>query len=160
MIGITIDSPKRTELATVADWISASGELHLISDLTLRKLADHTLRSWVETGIESAVVRRGGKPIAFATLSASEASLPSDTVEICHLIVHPSCRRRYEGSHLVLELSRKAREMGFSRAVGRVVPQNSIAKLFLSSLRWARSDVKEDWMNGNIWYTKSLEDVY
>lgn len=158
MAEIKIEAPNSGDVEIVSRWISESGDLALISSLDSDGLSTKMLELWFDASVTSAVVRTDGHPIAFGTVSVEEAPLPSRTAEICHLIVHPKWRRRYNGSHLVLELALKAREMGFSTVAGRVVPHNSVAHAFLSFLRWAPVASGDGWTPGFSWYQRKLQN--
>ncbi|MBI4434579.1 GNAT family N-acetyltransferase [Candidatus Uhrbacteria bacterium] len=81
-------------------------------------------------------------PIAFATLSQCEANLPTDTVEVGHLLVAPTHRHHGWGQHLVAALSRSALQRGFHRIVARVERSNvaGAALILQPSLRFREMD--------------------
>lgn len=154
MTRFKLDVPNLDDVERMSGWISDSEDLPLISELTSKDLSSDTLQGWLDTSASSAVIRVDGETIAMATLSVEEAPLRPDTAEICHLIVHREWRRRYNGSHLLLELALRARELGFSAVVGRVVPSNTVAQKFLSSLRWTPVDLNGACMPRFSWYMK------
>lgn len=96
------------------------------------------------------------QPVAFATLSRNEADLPPGSVELCHLIVRPDMRRQYRGSHLVLALTHAARQLGYDRLFGRVVPSNAVAHPLLTSLRWGVLANRETPASTFVWYSKTI----
>lgn len=159
MADLNIEVPAAGDLSAISTWISDSGEVALISDLPPGELPIETLSHWLDTSVSAAAVRVDGALIAFATVSIEEAHLPEGTAEICHLIVHPKWRRRYNGSHIVLELALRARELGFSSVMGRVVPNNVVAHKFLSSLGWSQADPWIGWAPGFSWQMRPLNNV-
>jgi len=101
----------------------------------------------------------GDIPIGVATLCKSEINLlPPDTVECCHLVVHPKWRKLYNGTLIINFLLSIAKKLGYKRVVGRVVPTNVIAKLLLNSLNFEPIVTFEDWMNPDLnWYQKRFK---
>ena len=157
MTEFRIDSPTETDIEQIPGWVSATRELSLISDESSNVLHPETFQRWLRDSVTVAVVHAGDQPVALATLSLQEVALPEGTVELCHLIVHPRWRRRYHGSRLVFELTDRAKEFGFKRLVGRVVPRNAVAHALLSYLHWSSISSVETWMKASfVWYEKSL----
>lgn len=144
---------------TVAQWITQTGELNLISSEKSSVLSVDVLYDWFANSIASVVLCVNNLPIGMATLSKSEISfLPSDTVECCHLVVHPQWRRLYYGSLIVSFLLSIAKKQGFKKVVGRVVPVNSVAKLLLDSLNFESVATYEDWMSPDfVWYQRRFK---
>ena len=124
------------QLAYISEWISASGELPLISGNKKNHLSHLELGSWIKSSFQCVIVLHNEEIIGIATLSISEAELPSDAIEICHCIVHPKFRRLYNGSSLVINLTAFAKQNGFSRIVGRVVKTNLVGFALLKELHW------------------------
>ncbi|HWM23310.1 MAG TPA: GNAT family N-acetyltransferase [Chthoniobacterales bacterium] len=155
--GYSISDPVREDIPVLAEWISTTNELPLISDRTDSALSEELLREWISTARHTAVVRASRLPIAFATLTAAEARLSPGEIEVCHLIVHPKFRRQYKGTNLLLEMTQLARCERFKRILGRVVPKNLIGMAILQSVRWRRvpsSGARE--ISGCDWYEKAL----
>ena len=159
MAEIKIETPSSGDIETISRWISESGDLTQISSLRSDVLSTEELERWLDASVTSAVIRADSYPIAFATVSVKEAPLPREVAEICHIIIHPKWRREYNGSHLVLDLTLRAREKGFTKMVGRVVPHNSGAHAFFSSLRWVPVPPAKCWTSGFFWYERRLQDV-
>jgi len=116
------------------------------------------VEAWLAGSVEGWVLRVEDQSMALGTLCTTEAELPEDTVEACHVIVHPEWRRRYKGTQLVVELMGCARRMGFKRVVGRVVPDNSASHGFLQWLDWKpapRGFVPD--ASGFVWYQRRIE---
>jgi ribosomal protein S18 acetylase RimI-like enzyme len=124
------------ELALVADWITKSGELPIISGSTGQLLSLGELQIWFESATQGIIAKHNGEIIGIATLTKEEAPIPNDALEICHCIVHPNYRRLYNGSSLIIRLTAFAKQNGFNRVVGRVAKSNPIGKTLLQYLHW------------------------
>lgn len=142
-------------------WISGTGELHLISGEKGPLLDEPTLTHWIRSSASSHALVNGREVIGLATLSTSEVGgMPPDTIECCHLIVHPKHRRKYCGTLLLAHLSARAKELGYRRIVGRVVRSNSVGRDLLRSLGWHGLAPEEfgNWPNGQLdWYEKRFD---
>jgi GNAT superfamily N-acetyltransferase len=148
-------------LSTVelTEWITKTGELKLISSENSSVLSTDVLHSWFINSIAGVVLCVNDLPIGVATLSKSEIGfLPSDTIECCHLVVHPQWRRLYYGTLIVSFLLSVAKKQGYKRVVGRIVPTNSVAKLLLNSLNFELADTYEDWISPDfVWYQRRFK---
>jgi ribosomal protein S18 acetylase RimI-like enzyme len=155
---VAIDGVTSTDLETLAAWITDAREAPLISDLDKPEVTATDMRRWLEASVEALIVRLEDAPIAFGTLSRKEAQLPDGSVEACHVIVRPDCRRRFKGTQLVAELMDRARKLGFRYMVGRVVPLNVTSHGFVQSLGWmpAQGILKPDDPRF-VWYHRALE---
>lgn len=143
----------------VAQWITQTGELNLISSEKSSVLSVDVLHGWFANSIAGVVLCIGDLPIGVATLCKSEISfLPPDTAECCHLVVHPQWRRLYYGTSIVCLLLSIAKKQGYKRVVGRIVPTNSVAKLLLDSLNFESVATYEDWMSPDfVWYQRRFK---
>jgi len=143
----------------VAQWVTQTGELNLISSEKSSVLSVDVLHGWFTNSIAGVVLCIGDIPIGVATLCKSEINLlPPDTVECCHLVVHPKWRKLYNGTLIINFLLSIAKKLGYKRVVGRVVPTNVIAKLLLNSLNFEPIVTFEDWMNPDLnWYQKRFK---
>lgn len=146
------------QLAFVANWITESGELPLISGSTGKELLPDELKFWFESAIQGIIVEHEGKIIGIATLTRAEAPIPQDAVELCHCIVHPNYRRLYNGSSMIILLSAFAKQNGYRKVVGRVAKSNPIGRTLLQYLHWHMlSNVNYSNEDSVIWLGKMLE---
>lgn len=113
-------------------WISATGELPIISGEKRTILTPDTLSSWERNSECCFVLVRNSFPIAFAALSRQEAPLQEKSVEAVHLIVHPEFRRTGVGSAVHQARLVKAFQLGFNTVLFRLVPENAGALATLS----------------------------
>lgn len=145
------------DIVKLADWIADCREAQLISNLGHGDVRREHVQSWLDEGLTSCVLRAEGQPVVFGTLSIKEAPLPAAAVEICHVIVHPRCRRQFKGTQVVAELMQSARALGFQRVVGRVEPSNAASHGFLAWLRWKPTlEVAEDQPGQFVWYERAI----
>ncbi|MFN9320248.1 MAG: GNAT family N-acetyltransferase [Chitinophagales bacterium] len=86
-----------------------------------------------------------GQIIGFCTLSNAEANFPrSRDVEVCHMIIDKSYRRRFNGAKMVTTILEEALNLNFDKIYGRVFHGNEVAKSFINHLNWSSSDVEYD----------------
>lgn len=147
---------KEKDIESLCEWIQSSGELHLISGNTTGILTVKELRDWMNSSFQLVKIQLNEKIIGLATLSRAEAELPSEYIEICHLIIHPDFRRLYYGTTIVSYLTSFAKREGYKKVVGRVLKSNSVALAFLDSLHWKRLD--ENYSNNEtvVWLGKNI----
>lgn len=150
---------EQPEYSAVANWISASKDLPIISGIKSFELYPEDLEHWFLSSFTAIVVREDDYIIGLATLSNSEAALKDDTLEICHLIVHQDYRRLYNGSSMVLQLSSfaKSKYKQCKYIVARVVKTNTIAQEMFHFLKW--TEMESNLPNNDndvIWYQKKI----
>lgn len=123
--------PARIDSATVAticSWVPTRRDLSLVAGDDADHLAPALLAAWIRRSLVAIVLRRDvdGEAVAFCTLTRAESPLlPSQTVELCHLITDPNARPRLAVFNLLDAAKHSARRMGFTEVVGRVVPANT-----------------------------------
>jgi hypothetical protein len=131
-----VKSLSSNQLQFLSQWITESGELPLISGNKQLYLSENELLSWIATSFQCSIVVFENEIIGFATLSNVEAEIPSNSLEICHCIIHPKYRRKYNGSALVTLLTANAKQNGFKKVVGRVISTNLVGFSLLKDLNW------------------------
>lgn len=156
--GLIVGPPHPWEAKFFADAIKTSGEADLIGSEPGPKISSKVVRQWWESAQYVLIVRANGRTIAMGTVSTSEAPLPPDTIELCHVFVVPKYRRQYKGSHLIIELLNIVRQSAFRKVAARVVRSNRIGHLFLQSLRLTPMHMRilEDYKSFE-WYEKCVE---
>ncbi len=147
----------RDQIKDVANWITQSGELRMISGLSCPRLSEDELEQWFQSALQAVVVVTDRKVIGIATLSRSEVDLPTASIEICHCIVHPYFRRVYNGSTLVTVLSAYAKRLGYKTVVGRVLRSNTVGFALLKSLHWNVSQKPYNNDESVIWLEKNFK---
>lgn len=126
------------ELKGLCDWISHSGDLPMISSLKKSDLLIEELTEWINSSKAYAVIKDDGLIVGFGTMTqAEESSLGKRDVEMCHLIIHPDYRLKYNGSNLLLSLIEEAENHNYERIVGRVNKQNAQGQRLMMHLKWS-----------------------
>ncbi len=132
-----VESLTDQEIKQLCDWISDSKELPNISSNKESVLAQEQLMGWLEESVAYAIVRERDSIIGFCTLTrAEEKNLKLNTIEICHLIVHPDYRKIYNGSGMLLALIDEAEYKNYENIVGRVVKGNTAGEGLMMHLNW------------------------
>lgn len=145
------------DLPFVASWITETGELPIISGFKKNILSSNELNEWFDSAAHNIVIKHQGKIIGLATLSLSEATLPADSIEVCHTIVAPKYRRLYNGADMILHLCSIAKQIGYKKVVGRVTKSNTPGRMLLKYLRWQEL-VEENYSNDPTvtWFQKEF----
>lgn len=111
----------------ICSWVPTRQALDLVSGDTSARLTLGILSRWEATAVSSLVVGDAcdNNLLGFCTLSTTEVPrLPTDYVELCHLIVQPGRTNLLIGSRLVSAARVKAYQMGYRFGCGRVTPMN------------------------------------
>ncbi len=152
MPAIRAEPMNPTEIPALCAWIASTNEIQQISGLT-RPPTPRDLRQWCDDSVVALQIMAGSESIAMGTLSTHEVSMPTGCAEVCHVIVKPSWRRRYNASRLVLTLMDVARQEGFRRVIGRIAQGNDASHALLKSLSWKPAEDRK-------WELPSLFDWY
>ena len=122
-----VRSVQLRDLPVICQWIKTKEELLLVSSDVADELDASILQGWLNVS-EMALVLCGYQdelPLAFCTLTSREApQIPSNAIEICHLIVAPERRYLFEASRIVSEAFARAAILGAKWVYGRIVPHN------------------------------------
>ena len=143
----------------ICQWVPDIETLRLIASEQAEKLTPGLLHLWVERSIEAYCLVKEGSVIAFATIGIREGEFPAGVCEINHLIVAPDLRRRGYCSILLSMVVDRIQEIGFSAAIGRVLPHNIPGLQLLKKQGWQK--IHESWCDPQfIWFMRPYRMDY
>jgi len=146
-LSLSIRKFDKEDIPEVSSWVASAQDLRFISEDRGPKLDAAILDKWCSSSIEAFVFSRADKPVGFCTLSCSETNLPNEYVELCHLIVSPTYRRKYFGTTLVYLMRILAGMHEYRYLLSRIVPDNHVALSFAAYVRWIETCKKTSFLD-------------
>ena len=144
------------DILPICSWVKNSRELADISSDNSDYLTEEILNQWRIDSIAAVVLEQSNEPTAFCTLSTKEYDLPSDWVEVCHLVINPSHRRKYYATTLLNYLRLIAAQLDYQQLVGRIVRDNIPALKLADYVRWNEIECQSNFDPAFRWYSYEL----